>query len=95
MLRRCSDPKVAGYKNYGGKGVRVCDRWLTFENFYADMGDIPFPDAQIDRIDPSGNYYPENCQWLTASENARKAARQRKEALGKAVPPYQGDTTLP
>lgn len=95
MIQRCNQPSNVSYKNYGAKGIKVCDRWMTFENFYADMGDPPFPRAQLDRIDPSGNYCPENCQWLTAADNARKAARQRKEALGKAVPPCQGDTTLP
>ena len=95
MIQRCHQPSNISYPKYGAKGIRVCERWHTFENFYADMGDPPFPKAQIDRIDPTGDYCPENCQWLSASENARKAARQRKERLQKALPPCSRDTTLP
>ena len=95
MLRRCSDPKATSYPKYGAKGIRVCERWHTFENFYADMGEPPFPKAQIDRIDPAGDYCPENCQWLSASDNARKTARQSKERLQKASPPCSRYTTLP
>lgn len=95
MIQRCNQPSNTSYKNYGAKGIKVCDRWLTFENFYADMGDPPFPKAQIDRIDPDGDYCPENCRWLSAFENNSRAHAGKKYRTRKAVPPCQGDTTLP
>lgn len=88
VIQRCYYPNSISYPRYGAKGIRVCDRWLTFENFYADMGEPPTPDAQLDRLDPKGDYCPENCQWLSQRENTRKAARQRRRALGKPIPPY-------
>jgi hypothetical protein len=72
MMSRCFDSWNASYPHYGGRGITVCERWLKFENFYADMG--PRPEGmQIDRRDPDGNYEPENCRWITRAENqARK-----------------------
>jgi hypothetical protein len=77
MRRRCSDPKTIGYKNYGGRGISVCERWQTFENFYEDMGDAP-PGKQIDRINNDGNYEPDNCRWATPSENMQNTRRGKQ-----------------
>lgn len=74
MKNRCTNPKVAGFKNYGGRGVKVCDRWHRFENFYADMGDRPSDNHSIERRDNDGDYSPENCYWAdkaTQSSNKR------------------------
>ena len=80
MKRRCSNVKGWDYKYYGGRGIKVCDRWLhSFETFYTDMGDKPFPKAQIDRIDNDGNYEPSNCRWVTPKENSNN---RRTENMG-------------
>jgi hypothetical protein len=77
MLRRCRNPNVADYPNYGGRGIRVCDRWQRFENFYADMGDRP-EGKSLDRIDNNGNYEPGNVKWSDAKE---QKANQRTSVV--------------
>lgn len=74
MRFRCLNPKCHGYHNYGGRGIKVCDRWLTFENFLADMG--PRPEAHvIDRINPNGNYEPSNCRWIPSRLSTRTSRK--------------------
>lgn len=68
MKQRCLNPKVPQYHNYGGRGITVCDRWLSsFENFLIDMGEKP-AGKSIDRINNDGNYEPGNCRWATSKE---------------------------
>lgn len=83
MIQRCTDPKHAMYKLYGGRGIKVCDRWANkdtgFINFYNDMGKRPTDENgrafQIDRIDVDGDYCPENCRWVSAANNARNTRK--------------------
>lgn len=67
MKQRCNNPKDKAYKRYGGRGIKICDRWNTFANFLADVGDPP-SGLSLDRIDNNGNYEPGNCKWSTRKE---------------------------
>lgn len=79
---RCYNLKNKRYKDYGGRGITVCDRWKdSFENFLADMGPKPSNKHSIDRIDNDGNYEPKNCKWSTATEQARNQRNQRDAKL--------------
>jgi len=78
MLRRCFNPNVRDYCNYGGRGITVCERWLKFENFYADMGDPP-PGKWLDRRNNDRGYGPDNCHWTTPTEQARNRRSPKRK----------------
>lgn len=81
MVSRCTDPNNRSWSSYGGRGIRVCDRWSrSFESFLSDMGVRPTPGHSIDRIDNNGHYEPRNCRWATRAmqlSNTRAAERSK------------------
>lgn len=80
MIRRCSDPAVHNYHRYGGRGIRVCDRWLSSDglaNFYADIGQRPTPQHTLERKDTDGNYEPGNCVWATKKAQCNNRSTNR------------------
>lgn len=77
MRQRCSRPTHHAWHLYGGRGIKVCERWLKFENFLADMGPRPSPDLSVDRRDPNGDYEPSNCRWATWKEQNRNRRNNR------------------
>ena len=76
MRQRCNDSNASNYKNYGGRGIKVYQRWRSFENFLEDMGERP-PGLTLDRIDNNGDYCKENCKWSTRKEQMRNFRNNR------------------
>lgn len=78
MRARCLNQKNPAYKDYGGRGIVICQRWLdSFQNFFDDMGDRP-DGLSLERIDVNGNYEPGNCKWATDKEQTRNQRRTRR-----------------
>lgn len=89
MLFRCTDPRAQNYRNYGGRGITVCERWKKFEQFLADMGPRP-AETTLDRIDSAGNYEPANCRWATRDvQNMNRRHLVPIEFRGEKLPKAQ------
>ena len=84
MIARCTKPNAAHFDDYGGRGIRVCERWFSFADFLADMGERP-AGTSIERRDNDGNYEPGNCDWATATEQARNRRNSRLNVVAVAI----------
>lgn len=96
MVSRCTCQASISWPNYGGRGIKICDRWMDFENFLADMGNRP-AGSSIDRIDNDGNYEPENCRWATRIEqgiNRRTNTLIELNGVSKSLSEWERETGI-
>jgi hypothetical protein len=78
MIQRCENPRATDYERYGGRGIKICQRWReSFEAFLTDMGRRPADKRSVDRINNDGNYEPGNCRWATPIEQRRNRSDSR------------------
>lgn len=82
MRDRCNNVNSDWYHRYGGRGIKVCDRWGRFENFLKDIGKKPNKKYTLDRIDNNGNYEPSNCRWSTHTDNMKNTNRSKYWHIG-------------
>lgn len=85
IIQRCTNPKNKNWARYGGRGIRVCDEWLSFESFIRDMGRKPGPRYSIDRVNNDGNYEPGNSRWETMSSQCRNRVKRPGSSAHRGV----------
>lgn len=91
MRSRCLCKSAPDYPRYGGRGITICSRWDSFKAFAEDMGPLPGPSMQLDRIDNNGNYEPGNCRWATPKEqvrNRRKTGFLTIDGIRRSIPEW-------
>lgn len=81
MKNRCLNTRSIDYKDYGGRGIGLCDRWMVFTTFYEDMGDRP-KGTSIERVDNNKGYSPDNCKWATPIEQSRNSRLRKRNISG-------------
>lgn len=97
MWSRCTNPTQESFYLYGGRGIKVCERWGKFENFFEDMGAAYKYGLTLDRVDVDGDYTPENCCWVTHEIQANNTRRSRKLTIGgitKSLSQWCKETTV-
>ena len=92
MVNRCTRQEMKCYKDYGGRGIKVCDKWLDVRNFVKDMYPTFKEGLQLDRIDNNGNYEPANCRWVTKSQNQKNRRCKAKYQSDIAGVYYRKET---
>lgn len=90
MKQRCLNKKHPRFKDWGARGISVCDRWQTFKNFLEDMGEKPSKNHSIDRIDNDGHYEPKNCRWATKSEQSANRKYKKWSDLPSGISRHRG-----
>lgn len=86
MRDRCNNPRNNSFKNYGGRGIKVCEQWSDFRQFLSDVGKRPSPSYSLDRIDNNGHYEPSNCRWATREDQCNnRRSNVRVTYRGKAM----------
>lgn len=83
IIQRCKNENHKEWQNYGGRGISICDKWLTFEGFWEDMKENYSEGLELDRINVNGNYDKQNCRWTTESENAYNQRKLKNNTSGK------------
>lgn len=94
MRQRCSNPNDKNYNRYGGRGIRVCESWDSFESFLRDMGPKPSARHSIDRLNNDGNYEPSNCAWRTQFEQCQNTSQAHLHVVDGVTASISGHAKL-